>query len=557
MTEPQRPNSSRGRQCAVYGCYNFQLLADGSKSDIHFFSVPQSVLVDKRKRDRWCCLIKRQHGRDGFEMSKNTRICHQHFLKDQIKVSLVNKIWTLKQGVEPCAFSWNKAPVGQRKAPTQRIPLSTLSMDSENLTEPGDGIDDEKPNRGKEMVTSHCTQTEVSTKEMGTQTSWEHVYENKLKDEHCYSFYKFEDAVKDIGSNDTLRHQIETLEEDLKKAKTKISELKAMINFFEENRFSIEKIRHDNDAMSFYTGFQNYGVFIAVYEYLENKAARLQYWRGQSEQTDNKQYQIQGGKPGKKRKLSLKDEFFMVLIRLKVGLFVKDIADRFEISVSQFSKIFTTWINFLHHELPLLFPFPSQEKIRQNMPDSFKQYPTTRIILDCTEVFVEIPSSMTSQSQTWSNYKHHNTFKVLVGVSPNGTVTFVSDLWGGRVSDKEITKRSGVLDLLDSGDNVMADKGFDIGDILPKGVTLNIPPFKLNKQLSSAEVEETIKIATVRIHVEREIGRIKNYHILDGVLPLSLSHIAGQIFKVISYLTCFLPPLVEPGSAVSKECDSD
>ena len=73
----------------------------------------------------------------------------------------------------------------------------------------------------------------------------------------------------------------------------------------------------------------------------------------------------------------------------------------------------------------------------------------------------------------------------------------------------------------------MADRGFDIQDILPEGVGLNIPPFKgERKQLTALEVEKTISIASVRIHVEREIRKIKNYHILDGVLPLSLSHIA-------------------------------
>ena len=197
-------------------------------------------------------------------------------------------------------------------------------------------------------------------------------------------------------------------------------------------------------------------------------------------------------------------------------------------------------------ELPGLFPFPLQELVRKNMPQEFSEYPTTRIILDCSDVFIQRPSAMLAQSETWSDYKHHNTWKVLVGVTPNGQVSFISDLWGGQVSDKQITRGSGVLNLLEPGDNVIVDRGFDIPDIVSNGVVVNMPPFLAGRdQMTGVETQETMSIASLRIHVKRAIGRIKTYHILDGTLPNTLSSYASQIVKVCASLTNFLPPLLK------------
>ena len=74
------------------------------------------------------------------------------------------------------------------------------------------------------------------------------------------------------------------------------------------------------------------------------------------------------------------------------------------------------------------------------------------------------------------------------------------------------------MDLLEPGDAIMADRGFTIDDILPPGVTLNVPP-RLNDsgQLTESEWTTTRRIASVRIHVERAMERIKNYQILHNV----------------------------------------
>ena len=143
--------------------------------------------------------------------------------------------------------------------------------------------------------------------------------------------------------------------------------------------------------------------------------------------------------------------------------------------------------------------------------------------------------------------KSHNTAKGLIGIAPSGFVTFVSHLYGRRISDKVITQECGLIDLLEPGNDVMADRGFDIQHLLaPKKVTLNIPPFMRGKaQLSLGEEMETRRIASVRIHVERAIERIKNYRVLQGVIPIVLHAQLDQIWFICCVLTNFLPPLIQ------------
>ena len=97
------------------------------------------------------------------------------------------------------------------------------------------------------------------------------------------------------------------------------------------------------------------------------------------------------------------------------------------------------------------------------------------------------------QQLTFSLYKNHNTYKGLIGILPTGAVVFVSDLYPGAISDKELTWRYGILDMLDKGDAVMVDRGFDIEeDLILRGVRLNIPPFlRVKQQLNQAELVET------------------------------------------------------------------
>ena len=110
----------------------------------------------------------------------------------------------------------------------------------------------------------------------------------------------------------------------------------------------------------------------------------------------------------------MRNLFTFLSILLQVGLFVQDLADRFDVSTGAVSQIFNTWIVFLEGELDLLNPCPIMEQFKPFLPPKFQKFPNCRFIIDCTELFIERASSLLPQQLTFSNYKHHNTVKFLV-----------------------------------------------------------------------------------------------------------------------------------------------
>ena len=237
----------------------------------------------------------------------------------------------------------------------------------------------------------------------------------------------------------------------------------------------------------------------------------------------------------------------MVTMRLRQGMLQEHLADLFRVHVPlpSVSRIMNTWINFIYDHCKSLVCWPTREQILCNLPQAFQDYPDVRIILDCTEFYTEKPSSLSAQWATWSEYKHSNTFKVLIGVAPNGLVTFVSRLWGGNTSDRHITMHDSLLPKLSAGDVIMADKGFTVEDLLPADVGLNIPPrIPGHRQMTTHEFFQTQGIASARIVVEMKMEQIKNYRILNGTLPLSEAHLAEQMVFICTALTNLLPPLL-------------
>ncbi|XP_076088940.1 uncharacterized protein LOC143059345 [Mytilus galloprovincialis] len=166
----------------------------------------------------------------------------------------------------------------------------------------------------------------------------------------------------------------------------------------------------------------------------------------------------------------------------------------------------------------------TEEKGAQGKIEGGTMSANTNIVTDSDPLlYTGRPTNLKSRSETYSNYKSHNTAKYLVGIAPHGHIVFISRAFGGRASDKFIVEKSGFCQYLLTGDEVKADRGFTIDDLLfPLRVKLNIPAFtKCKPQLSNEDLTTTRRIARVRIHVERAIRKLKVFKILSSTVPVS------------------------------------
>ena len=231
--------------------------------------------------------------------------------------------------------------------------------------------------------------------------------------------------------------------------------------------------------------------------------------------------------------ISLEDQVFICLMKLKQSYTNLHLAQLFTCSVATIANIVSTFVHVLHLLLfkDIMTTIPSRDKNKMCSTSSFTQYSSCKIIINCTDIEIAAPKLMSQQSQTYSTYRGMNSFKVIIGVAPNAVITYVSDLYPGSVSDKALVQESGLCNHLVAGDLILADKGFLIQDVVPRGVSVNIPPFLNQGKLTESEAKATKSIARCRIHVERANARLKSFRILQFIPSFLRCHASKTRFS--------------------------
>ena len=110
-------------------------------------------------------------------------------------------------------------------------------------------------------------------------------------------------------------------------------QLRHKITKLESHKFSYKNISKNNAKVRFYTGISAEN-FIWLFERIKNHVKSFS------------------------KKISLEDHLLLVLMRLRRGLFIKDLAFRFSINYGLASKIFRCWIVVIASRLKFLINWP-------------------------------------------------------------------------------------------------------------------------------------------------------------------------------------------------------
>ena len=489
--------------CLIVGCSR----KTGRDKGIRLYRVPAVVTnqgpeveeLSTERRRLWISAISRDDLTE--KILSSDRVCDQHFhsrtaapLWDRYNIDWVPTL-NLGHGKSATQRGQNAAREARAERSKERRKRQAEQQEQERLlkqqklNEPGIPLAD----FASEIESSSTPGTEqVHDETVDLQRDEQETHHSSSTQTEAFDYlYR---SVESGSVKDCPRNDASTQTEEFDYLFTQSATSKP----FDKNYF-----REDNGKVSFYTGLPTYEVLEATFDHVSPFVKR----RTQS--------------------LTLFQEMVMVLMKLRLNVPHQDLVYRFGVSQSTVSRTFAHWLLIMDVRLSPLIRWPEGEELWKTMPQCFKFSfgNKTTVIIDCFEVFCVKPTNLLARAQTFSSYKHHNTVKILTGITPQGCISFVSEAWGGRTSDKHLTENCGLLNKLLPGDLVMADRGFTIHDgVALKQAQLVIPAFTKGKeQLNPIDVEKTRGIAHVRIHVERVIGLLRRkYTILENTLPVDL-----------------------------------
>ncbi|XP_075470481.1 uncharacterized protein LOC142502819 [Ascaphus truei] len=408
---------------------------------ISFHRIP-AFHVEPQRHKEWLSRIRREPG-PTFKVSACTRVCSKHFVSSDFVRTLTGKR-NLKPSSVPCIFQWSSnAPVEQQAPPPKR-----------NLGIKKNTLQPILPAQVQAQKIKPSLQPELTTSVL----------------DHCYD-------LPPVSETDMLQA-----------AREEIARLQQRTTALEGNIFFLERFSNDSSLIQFYTGFKDYTTLKDVFLSLKPTEANMPKWRQCQEEGDSS---VNTDSVSEEESMPLIDQFFLFLCKVRQGFFDQDLAVRFNISQSRVVRMTITWANYLYLVLGEVPLWRSRETGSQDVPDCFKaSYPRARVIMHCAEIKVQTATSQDLTSQLYTYYHSQTTFKGLLGIAPHGAVIFISPLYAGCATKRDIAKSSGILELLEPGDLVITDKDFLIQDLVEAADGFLVIPPIITTAASPEEGEE-------------------------------------------------------------------
>ena len=458
------------KHCCAVGCHNTYKKGSG----IQFYRFP----TDPERRSKWVNAVSRE----GWTPSEYSWICSKHFISgtksnNPLAPNYVQTIFSHVESPAKRRMEGRMDDFYRRQSMKWRRVSSTIdeatTVNTDDL--PDSQVTDKHPQVTDEQLVSNATE-ELSQR---TPPSIEEQLQSRVKE---------------------LEKELETLQKHRHEENLALHSMKSSF------LFRGDQLSDDDKKVKYYTGLPSYSVLKAIFDFV-------------STDLELPDHMINGKK-------SLFEQLVLVLMKLRLNLGDQDLAYRFQIGQATVSRYFNSWLDVLYSSLSFVIRWPERGELLKTMPMDFrKHFRKCVVIIDCFEIFIEHLTSLSARAQTWSNYKHHNTAKFLIGITPQGSIAYVSQGWGGRTSDVFITENSELLSKLLPGDMILADRGFTIEDTARLYCAeVKVPPFtKGKKQLSRVEVDSARRLSRVRIHVERVIGMIRQkYTVLQSTFPINM-----------------------------------
>ncbi|XP_071337802.1 uncharacterized protein [Trachinotus anak] len=466
--------------CVVAGCRNRRTPG----TTLSFYRFPR----DPERKQRWIAAVNRE----GWVPNDGSRLCSTHFIsgkqvKNPRSPDYVPSVFTAAP-LSPEMKEPGALEILDKQEARVEAANALLFLQGQGRSVVGERGQEEHPEeREREAIVEESVSSSVSTDEDDEDD------DESVSDSKKGKFAQTSDAP--VNFDDILKA--------LKK------ENQALRESVEKMSLSENSLRNDAEKVKFYTGLPNYFVLETVMWLLAPHMDGM-----------------------KNVKLSKFQQLLLTLMRLRLDLRNQDLAYRFGVKVGTVTRTVHRMVNIMSSTLvPTAVFWPSRAELRKNLPAALRtSHPDCAVIIDCFTVPFEEPVSRGNQQQQQQQRvptsqgmgASYNVLKYLIGVAPQGVVTFVSRGVLGNVSDKSLAEGCGFLCKLLPGDIVLASRNLDIADsVAARGALFKIAGSYQGEAYGSSEgsplADASSETVSVQRHVERVISMVKQrYAMLTG-----------------------------------------